>query len=89
MLGFRKAERMLTVPDPSELTQMIAKAARALCQDTQAIKRSLPDVAADVMALCQQSTSDALRVEKSVTRDPFISVLICEMICLHNKNSDD
>ena len=76
MLGFRKAERMLAVPDPSEMTQMIAGAARALCQDTQAIKRSLPDVAADVMALCQQATSDALRVEKSVTRDPFISAQI-------------
>jgi len=76
MLGFRKAERMLAVPDPSELTQMIAEAARDLCQDKQAIKRSLPDVAADVMALCQQSTSDALRIEKSVTRDPFISAQI-------------
>ncbi len=76
MLGFRKVDRMLAVPDPSELTQMIAEAARDLCQDTKAIKRSLPDVAADVMALCQQSSSDALRIEKSVTRDPFISAQI-------------
>jgi putative nucleotidyltransferase with HDIG domain len=76
MLGFRKVDRMLAVADPSALTQMIAEAARDLCQDTQTIKRSLPDVAADVMALCQQSTSDALRVEKSVTRDPFISAQI-------------
>ena len=76
MLGFRKAERMQVLPDPSELTQAIAEAAGELCQDTQAIKRSLPDVAAEVMALCQQSTSDALRIEKSVTRDPFISAQI-------------
>ena len=76
MLGFRKAERMAVLPDPSELTQAIAEAARDICLDTQAIKRSLPDVAADVMALCQQATADALRIEKSVTRDPFISAQI-------------
>jgi putative nucleotidyltransferase with HDIG domain len=76
MLGFRKAERMAVLPDPSELTQTIAEAARELCLDTQAIKRSLPDVAADVMSLCQQAATDALRIEKSVTRDPFISAQI-------------
>lgn len=76
MLGFRKAERTPTLPDPSELTQAIADTAREACQDTQTIKRSLPDVAAEVMALCQQSFSDALRIEKAVTRDPFISAQI-------------
>jgi HD-like signal output (HDOD) protein len=76
MLSFRKAEPTPTLPDPSELTQAVADAAREACQDTQAIKRSLPDVAAEVMALCQQSFSDALRIEKSVTRDPFISAQI-------------
>jgi putative nucleotidyltransferase with HDIG domain len=76
MLGFRKAERIAVLPDPSELTQAIAETARDICLDTEAIKRSLPDVAADVMALCQQATADALRIEKSVTRDPFISAQI-------------
>jgi putative nucleotidyltransferase with HDIG domain len=76
MLGFRKAERVTVLPDPSELTQAIAETARDICLDTEAIKRSLPDVAADVMALCQQATADALRIEKSVTRDPFISAQI-------------
>ena len=76
MLSFRKAERSPALPDPSELTQAIADTAREACLDTQSIKRSLPDVAAEVMALCQQSFSDALRIEKSVTRDPFISAQI-------------
>jgi putative nucleotidyltransferase with HDIG domain len=76
MLGFRKAERTLALPDPAELTQAIAEVARDLCMDTQSIKRSLPDVAADVMSLCQQASTDALRIEKSVTRDPFISAQI-------------
>jgi putative nucleotidyltransferase with HDIG domain len=76
MLGFRKAEHTQVLPDPSELTQAIADVACEVCQDTQAIKRSLPDVAAEVMALCQQASSDALRVEKSATRDPFISAQI-------------
>ena len=76
MLGFRKAERAVVLPDPSELCQAIAEVARDICKDTQSIKRSLPDVAADVMALCQQASTDALRIEKSVTRDPFISAQI-------------
>jgi putative nucleotidyltransferase with HDIG domain len=76
MLGFRKAEQPPPAPDPSTLTQAIAEIAREACRDTQSIKRSLPDVAAEVMALCQQSFSDALRIEKSVTRDPFISAQI-------------
>jgi putative nucleotidyltransferase with HDIG domain len=76
MLGFRKAQRTLALPDPSELTQSIADVAREVCADTQSIKRSLPDVAAEVMGLCQQASTDALRVEKSVTRDPFISAQI-------------
>jgi putative nucleotidyltransferase with HDIG domain len=76
MFGFRKAERTAILPDPSELTQTISEAAREICSDTAAIKRSLPDVAADVMSLCQQAATDALRIEKSVTRDPFISAQI-------------
>jgi putative nucleotidyltransferase with HDIG domain len=76
MLGFRKAERMSSVPDPSQIARDIAEVAEQVCRDTHAIKQSLPDVAADVMALCQQTSTDALRVEKSVTRDPFISAQI-------------
>jgi len=76
MLGFRKAERMSSVPDPSQVAQEIAVVAEQVCSDTHAIKQSLPDVAAEVMALCQQASTDALRVEKSVTRDPFISAQI-------------
>jgi putative nucleotidyltransferase with HDIG domain len=76
MLGFRKAERTITLPDPSELSQDVTEVANELCHDSKAIKRSLPDVAAEVMALCQQSSTDALRLEKSVTRDPFVSAQI-------------
>jgi putative nucleotidyltransferase with HDIG domain len=76
MLGFRKAVQMLALPDPAELAADIANTAHELCVDTQVIKRSLPDVAAEVMSLCQQASSDALRIEKSVTRDPFVSAQI-------------
>jgi putative nucleotidyltransferase with HDIG domain len=76
MLGFRKAERVVALPDPSEIAHTITDVAQEVCQDTQSIKRTLPDVAAEVMTLCQQSMTDALRIEKSVTRDPFISAQI-------------
>jgi putative nucleotidyltransferase with HDIG domain len=62
--------------DPAELAKVMATVARDACLDTQAIKRSLPDVAVEVMALCQQSFSDALRIEKAISRDPFISAQI-------------
>ena len=76
MLGSRKAERTPTptaVPslsDPAELAKVMATVARDACLDTQAIKRSLPDVAVEVMALCQQSFSDALRIEKAIYAIP-------------------
>jgi putative nucleotidyltransferase with HDIG domain len=81
MLGFRKADRATAVPDPAELTQTIADCARDVIQDTRAIKRTLPDVAAEVMELCQHASSDALRIEKSVSRDPFISA---QMVSVSN-----
>jgi putative nucleotidyltransferase with HDIG domain len=73
MLGFRRQERTTILTDPAEVTQIVAELAQEVIQDTAAIKRSLPDVAAEVMELCQHASSDALRIEKSVTRDPFIS----------------
>ena len=41
--------------------------------DSKAIQRSLPDVAAHVLELCQSTYTDAARVEKAVSKDPFIS----------------
>lgn len=76
MLGFRKPQPIFSLPDPGALTNDIAAVAQASVKDTHAIKRSLPDVAAEVMALCQQASSDALRVEKVVSKDPFISAQI-------------
>lgn len=76
MLGFRKSHPIFTLPDPGVLTNDIGMVALEAAKDTQAIKRSLPDVAAEVMALCQQASSDALRVEKVVSKDPFISAQI-------------
>lgn len=76
MLGFRKVETPKASLDPAEISRIINETALELCRDTQALKRSLPDVAAEVMSLCQQASTDALRVEKSVTRDPFISAQI-------------
>ena len=77
MLGFSKrAPVVYSLPDPGVLTKEITQVAQDAMMDTQSIKRSLPDVAAEVMSLCQQSFSDALRIEKSVSKDPFISAQI-------------
>lgn len=57
----------------------IDRLAAGLISDTESVKRTLPDVAAEVLELCQQKDSDAARIEKTVSRDPFISAQLISM----------
>ncbi len=59
--------------DLGALTHKMDELAASALTDSNAIRRSLPDVAAHVLELCQLTCTDAGRVEKEVTRDPFIS----------------
>jgi HD-like signal output (HDOD) protein len=74
----RTAQNTVTVErtemmDLGAMTQKMDELAASAVTDTNAIRRSLPDVAAHVLELCQLTCTDAGRVEKEVTRDPFIS----------------
>lgn len=44
--------------------------------DHGALRRSLPDVAAEVMEMCGRAGADAARIERTLTRDPFISAQV-------------
>ena len=44
--------------------------------DTKALRRSLPDVAAEALELCSRSSADAAAMEKTLARDPFISAQV-------------
>ncbi len=44
--------------------------------DHGALRRSLPDVAAEVMEMCGRAGGDAAKMERTLTRDPFISAQV-------------
>jgi putative nucleotidyltransferase with HDIG domain len=44
--------------------------------DSKALRRSLPDVAAEALALCTNATADANVMERTLSRDPFISAQV-------------
>jgi putative nucleotidyltransferase with HDIG domain len=50
--------------------------ADSIATDTKALRRSLPDVAAEALALCTSSTTDANAMERTLSRDPFISAQV-------------
>jgi putative nucleotidyltransferase with HDIG domain len=50
--------------------------ADVIFNDTKALRRSLPDVAAEALALCTSATADANNMERTLSRDPFISAQV-------------
>jgi putative nucleotidyltransferase with HDIG domain len=75
-----------TATGPARVTKNVAVAETALIRidhyadaivtDTKALRRSLPDVAAEALALCTSSTTDANAMERTLSRDPFISAQV-------------
>jgi HD-like signal output (HDOD) protein len=59
--------------DPTPLVRKIEEIAVRAVTDSKAIQRSMPDVAAHVLELCQLAHTDAIRIERAVSKDPFIS----------------
>ncbi len=59
--------------------EAVDRAAAAICANSEGIRRSLPDVAAEVIALCQSARSDAAAIERVVSRDPFISAQLISL----------
>jgi HD-like signal output (HDOD) protein len=47
-----------------------------ISNDTKALRRSLPDVAAEALELCGRSSADAAAMERTLARDPFISAQV-------------
>jgi len=50
--------------------------ADVIATDNKALRRSLPDVAAEALALCTGTKADANIMERTLTRDPFISAQV-------------
>ena len=50
--------------------------AEEIISDPKALRRTLPDVAAEVIELCGRSNASAETMERTLTRDPFISAQV-------------
>ncbi|HEY4184718.1 MAG TPA: HDOD domain-containing protein [Polyangia bacterium] len=50
--------------------------AERIITDPKALRRTLPDVAAEVIELCSRSNASAESMEHTLTRDPFISAQV-------------
>jgi len=50
--------------------------AEEIISDPKALRRTLPDVAAEVIELCGRSNASAEAMERTLTRDPFISAQV-------------
>jgi HD-like signal output (HDOD) protein len=66
-------ESAISTFDPAPLVRKIEEIAVRAVTDSKAIQRSMPDVAAHVLELCQLTHTDAARIEKAVSKDPFIA----------------
>ena len=76
----------VTAPNLGRVTMTIASAqtiafrvdhlVEEIVIDHAALRRSLPDVAAEAMELCGRVGSDAIKMERTLTRDPFISAQV-------------
>ena len=71
--------RRRVVDDPSDLMRVIAEVASSLTHNPKAIKQTLPDVAVEVMSLCERPNVDAVTVENAIARDPFVSAQILSL----------
>lgn len=73
----RSAARITTsIPAGQTLAVRMDHVVEAVVQDQNALRRTLPDVAAEVLEMCSRNKGDAGTIERTLTRDPFISAQI-------------
>jgi putative nucleotidyltransferase with HDIG domain len=65
-----------TVAAGQTVAARIDHLAEAIVGDQNALRRTLPDVAAEVLEMCGRSGGDAGAMERTLTRDPFMSAQV-------------
>jgi HD-like signal output (HDOD) protein len=66
----------MAVPISQTLAVRVDHVVDAVATDPETLRRSLPDVAAQVLELCSRTSVDAVGLEKALTRDPFLSARV-------------
>jgi len=64
------------VPLAQTIGFRVDHAVEIIVSDHGALRRTLPDVAAEVLEMCGRSAGDAAAMERTLTRDPFISAQV-------------
>jgi HD-like signal output (HDOD) protein len=66
----------MAVPISQTLAVRVDHVVDAVVTDRETLRRSLPDVAAQVLELCSRTSVDAVGLEKVLSRDPFLSARV-------------
>jgi HD-like signal output (HDOD) protein len=66
----------ISIPSAQTIAFRVDHLVEEIVLDHTAMRRTLPDVAAEVLEMCGRSGGDATRIERSLTRDPFISAQV-------------
>lgn len=65
-----------TIPSAATIAFRVDHLVDEIVLDHTALRRTLPDVAAEVLEMCGPAGGDATKMERTLTRDPFISAQV-------------
>lgn len=74
--GPQASRATVAVPISQTMSLRLDHVADDVIADPATLRRSLPDVAAQVLELCSRASVDAVGMEKALTRDPFLSARV-------------
>lgn len=66
----------IAIPSAQTIAARIDHVVEEIVRDQGALRRTLPDVAAEAMEMCGRAGGDAAKIERTLTRDPFISAQV-------------
>ena len=66
----------MAIPSVQTIAVRVDHVAEELVGNQSALRRTLPDVAAEVLEMCGRSNWDAAKLEHTLTRDPFMSAQV-------------
>jgi HD-like signal output (HDOD) protein len=66
----------MSIPSAATIAFRVDHLVDEIVLDHGALRRTLPDVAAEVLEMCGRAGGDAAKMERTLTRDPFISAQV-------------
>lgn len=66
----------ISIPSAQTIAFRVDHLVEEIVTDHGALRRTLPDVAAEILEMCSRANADANKMERTLTRDPFISAQV-------------